>query len=126
MFPVRARLPGHILVTGALGMEWRTRQQGSRISLHLAVMDAGQRLLSMTSVLVREDKTSSLFRTLLGQDTLRTRTTKDTFLTSPRKQMIDSLEENRVPAKDKDNVFLKDIFWNYCFSVSDCYIYLFD
>jgi len=40
--------------------------------------------------------------------------------------MIDSLEENRVPAKDEENVFLKDIFWNYCFSVSDCYIYLFD
>merc|ERR1719317_895947 len=71
---VRARLPGLILVTGALVMEWRTRQQGSRISSPLAAMDAGQRLLSMTSVLVREDKTSSLFRKIHGQEIVRTRT----------------------------------------------------
>ena len=74
MLAVRARLPGLILVTGALVMEWRTRQQGSRISSPLAAMDAGQRLLSMTSVLVREDKTSSLFRKIHGQEIVRTRT----------------------------------------------------
>merc|ERR1711902_303885 len=96
---VRARLLVPTLVTDVLAMVWRTRPPGSRILSLLAVMEGGLRLLSMISVLVRGDKTSSLFSKVLAKIPSFTDTFPSRHKRARRSQ--DKLEEDKIVMKTK-------------------------